>query len=71
MGENIKAARMYSMGKLVVKAIECYEQEKMWEAILQCIKDNENEFNRDLKESLIQKYVPKALSSLYSVMAYD
>ena len=71
LGDFSKAARLYSEGKFVTKAVECYKKMRNWDAILYCIKIHEGEFTQEQKESLIYKYVPLALNSLYTIMTND
>jgi hypothetical protein len=66
-----KAARLYSEGKAVTQAVECYKKMKNWDAILNCIKVNENEFSQEQREKYISKYVPLALNSLYHIVIND
>lgn len=37
---------LYSEGKMVTKAVECYKKLKNWDAILNCVKVNESEFTQ-------------------------
>lgn len=62
---------LYSEGKMVTKAVECYKKLKNWDAILNCVKVNENEFTQAQREQLIKKYVPLALNSLYTLITHD
>lgn len=62
---------LYSEGKNVSKAVECYKKMKNWDAILQCVKTHEEDFTQEQRQELIKKYVPLALNSLYSLITQD
>jgi hypothetical protein len=48
-------------------AIECYENAGLWEQLLHCLHRNKNFFKAEERESLVNKYVPVALNSLYKL----
>ena len=62
---------LYSEGKNVSKAVECYKKLKNWDAILQCVKTHEQDFTQEQRQELIKKYVPLALNNLYSLITHD
>jgi pentatricopeptide repeat protein len=47
MGDYSRAAMLYSEGKNVSKAVECYKKMKNWDAILQCVKTHEQDFTQE------------------------
>jgi len=59
---------LYSEGKMVTKAVDCYKMMKNWDAILNCIKVHETEFTQEQREQLIKRYVPLALNNLYTLI---
>ena len=71
LGDFNKAAQLYSEGKAVTQAVNCYKKMKNWDAILNCVKMNEDEFSQEQREKLISKYVPLALNSLYHIVIKD
>lgn len=56
---------------MVTKAVDCYRKLKNWDAILNCVKTNENDFTQEQREQLIKKYVPLALNNLYTLITHD
>lgn len=62
-----KAASLFEEAKLITKAIECYESDGDWEQLLHCLHRNKDSFKQEEKESLVNKYVPIALNSLYKL----
>jgi len=66
-----KAAKMFEESKLILKALECYENLCNWEAILLCLNRNKDLFKDIERESLIRKYVPLALSSIFKLIDTD
>ena len=67
INELSKAAQFYEKANLVTKAIECYESDGAWEQLLHCLHRNKDYFKSDERQSLINKYVPVALNSLYKL----
>ena len=65
VNELSKAAKLYEKAGLVTKAIECYESNGDWEQLLHCLHRNKDHFKAEERQSLINKYVPVALNSLY------
>ena len=66
--EYEKAAKMFEESKLILKALEWYEYLWDWEAILLCLSRNKSLFKDNEKESLINKYVPIALNSIFRMI---
>jgi hypothetical protein len=62
---------LYSEGRMVTKAVDCYRKMKNWDAILNCVKNHESDFTQEQREQLIKKYVPLALNSLYTLITHD
>lgn len=60
-----KAAEYYAKSNLFANAFECYERLEDWEGLLICLSKNKNFFKQQEKDSLIEKYFPIALNSLY------
>lgn len=54
-----------------MRAIDCYKKIKNWDAILNVIQTNEEEFTMEQREEMIFKYVPLALNSLYTLITDD
>ena len=52
---------------MVSKAIDCYELNGSWEQLLHCLHRNKDSFKVEERQSLIMKYVPVALNSLYKL----
>lgn len=46
MGDYSRAAMLYSEGKMVAKAVDCYKMMRNWDAILNCVKTHEDEFTQ-------------------------
>jgi hypothetical protein len=53
------------------KAVECYKLMRNWDAILECVKSNQDEFTQAQREHIIRKYVPLALNGLYSAVTNE
>lgn len=65
VNELSKAAKLYEKAGLITKAIECYELNGDWEQVLHCLNRNKDFFKPEERQSMIIKYVPIALNSLY------
>ena len=65
VGELSQAASFYEKARLVTKSIECHETKGDWEQLLHCLHRNKDFFKAEERQSLINKYVPVALNSLY------
>ena len=63
-----KAAKMFEESNLILKALECYENLQNWEEILLCLNRNKGQFKEIERESLINKYVPIALNSIFRML---
>ena len=63
-----KAAKLFEESKLILKSLECYEHLWDWEAILLCLNRNKALFKDIEKETLINKYVPLALNSIFRMI---
>ena len=63
-----KAAKMFEESNLILRALECYEYLRDWEGVLLCLNRNKNQFQESQKESLINKYVPIALNSIFRML---
>ena len=66
-----KAAKLYEKANLVSLAIECYESAGEWEQLLHCLHRNKEFFKAEERESLVNKYVPVALNSLYKLYSEE
>ena len=69
MGDYRKAATFYAKAGLFANAFECYERLQDWEGLLICLSRNKDMFRKDERDSLIEKYFPIALNSLYNLYA--
>jgi hypothetical protein len=63
-----KAAEMFEESNLILKALQCYEYLRDWEKILLCLNRNKHKFKENQRESLINKYVPIALNSIFRML---
>lgn len=66
-----KAAKLYEKANLITKSIECYEASGEWEQLLHCLHRNKEFFRQEERQSLINKYVPVALNSLYKLYSQE
>ena len=66
-----KAAKLYEKANLITKAIECLESSGEWEQLLHCLHRNKAFFKQEERQSLINKYVPVALNSLYKLYSEE
>ena len=71
VNELKKAARLYEQANLITKAIECLESSGEWEQLLHCLHRNKDFFRAEERQSLINKYVPVALNSLYKLYSQE
>jgi hypothetical protein len=69
IGNFSKAAKMFEECGLYLRSFECYEYEKDWEGLLQCLYRNKNKFLKYERDSLINRYVPVALNSIYHIIS--
>ena len=63
-----KAAKIFEEWGLYLKWFECYENERDWEGLLLCLHRNKDNFKDFERESLVSRYVPIALNSIYMSM---
>ena len=63
-----KAAEMFEQSGIYLKAFECYEYEKDWDGLLMCLSRNKSKFLKIERDSLINRYVPIALNSIYQLL---
>lgn len=63
-----KAAKMFEDSNLPLKAFECYELEEDWEGLLLCLNRQKHKFRPLERDTLINRYVPIALNSIYHLM---
>ncbi|CDW72543.1 lupus brain antigen [Stylonychia lemnae] len=66
-----RAARLFERANLITKSIECYESCGEWEQLLHCLHRNKEFFKLEERQSLINKYVPVALNSLYKLYSQE
>jgi hypothetical protein len=66
-----RAAQLYERANLVTRAIECYEANGDWEQLLHCLHRNKEFFKLEERQSLINKYVPVALNTLYKLYSQE
>ena len=59
------AARYFEKGGFYLRAIECYEQIEEWELLLHCLNRGQDTLGEAERQSLVKKYVPIALNSIY------
>ncbi len=59
---------MFERGKLISRAIECYERIEAWERLLNCLHQQRAQFKEEVRQQLANKYVPIALNKLYLLM---
>ncbi len=67
----LKAAEMFERGKLITRAIECYEQLGAWEQLLHCLHKNSSCFREDERQRLANRYIPIALNKLYLLLTNE
>jgi hypothetical protein len=66
-----EAASMFEKGKLMPKAIECYEMSQSWDRLLQSLNRSRDLFKEEEMEALVNKYVPIALNNLYKIFSQE
>ena len=66
--EYSKAAEMFEESNLILKALECHEYLRNWEGILICLNKHKLKFKEVQRDSLINKYVPIALNSIFRML---
>ena len=71
INELKKAAKLYEAANLITKSIECFEACGEWEQLLHCLHRNKDFFKQEERQSLINKYVPVALNSLYKLYSEE
>lgn len=71
INELKKAAKLYEKANIITKSIECYEASGEWEQLLHCLHRNKDFFKQEERQSLINKYVPVALNSLYKLYSQE
>ena len=59
---------MFEDSDLPLKAFECYEKEEDWEGLLLCLNRQKHKFKPMERETLVNRYVPNALNSIYHLM---
>lgn len=64
----LRAAELFEKGKLITRAIECYEQLGAWEQLLHCLHKNSACFREDERQRLANRYIPIALNKLYLLL---
>ena len=69
IGNFAKAAQMFEECGLYLKAFECFEYEKDWDGLLLCLNRNKVKFLPHERDSLINRYVPIALNSIYYIIS--
>ena len=69
MGKFTEAARMFEQGKMMPRAIECYEMTESWEQLLHSLSRCKDQFKDEEREAMVNKYVPIALNSLYKMLS--
>lgn len=69
LGQYRKAGQLYAKGQLFANAIDCYERMEDWEGLIICLHKYKDRFSSIEKESLIEKYFPIALNSVYNLYA--
>lgn len=62
---------MFEEGRMMPRAIECYEITQSWEQLLHSLSRSKDQFKEEEREALVNKYVPVALNSLYKSMSED
>lgn len=67
LGQTRKAASLYCKAQLFVNALDCYERLEDWEALIVCLHKYKDRFNQIERTSLIEKYFPIALNSVYNL----
>ena len=53
---------------MMPRAIECYEMIGAWEQLLNSLNRCKDQFKEEERQSLVNKYVPVALNSLYKML---
>ena len=67
MNDYKRACNLFAKGGLFASAFECYERMEDWEGLLICLSNNKESFGSQERASLIEKYFPIALNSLYQI----
>ncbi len=60
---------MYCKAQLFANAFDCYERLEDWEGLILCLHRYKDRFNHVERTSLIEKYFPIALNSVYNLYA--
>ena len=66
-----RAAVLFEKARLIIRSIECHEHAEQWEQLLHCLHRNKDLFKAEERESLVNKYVPIAINSLYKLYSAD
>ncbi len=69
LGQIRKAAQLYAKAQLFANAFDCYERLEDWEGLILCLHKFKDRFNPIERVSLIEKYFPIALNSVYNLYA--
>ena len=67
LGQIRKAASLYCKAQLFVNALDCYERLEDWESLILCLHKYKDRLNQLERNSLIEKYFPIALNSVYNI----
>ncbi len=67
--QPLRAAKLFEKANLIAKAIDCYENAGAWEQLLNCLSKHKDYFKQEERESLVNKYVPVAINSMYRMYA--
>ena len=65
VGKYNEAARMFEQSNMMPRAIQCYEITESWDQLLHSLSKSKDKFKEEERQSLVNKYVPVALNSLY------
>jgi hypothetical protein len=60
----LRAAELFERGKLITRAIECYERIEAWEQLLVALHASKDQLKKSEFEFLANKYIPIALNKL-------
>lgn len=71
IGKYMEAAAMFEEGKMMPRAIECYEMTESWDQLLHSLNRCKDQFKNEERESLVNKYVPIALNNLYKSLTEE
>jgi len=71
IGKYNEAARMFERSGMMPRAISCYEMTQSWDQLLHSLSRSKDQFKEEERQSLVNKYVPIALNSLYKMLSQE